>query len=162
AFAREHYAEPQRGGADPVAARRLRGALPVDADPGEEVVAGRGGFVELGVAAAAVVADGRGADETGGALFVGQRGERPLAGLGRIDPAPAIPLAPVLREPAAEYRLAGEVHDRTDPAQRRRSERMAVPGDDLDRLRMPHARRIARRDAHLAARGVQRGDHAVA
>src|SRR5207253_6582776 len=59
----EHDAYPDQGAAHPGRLHGPRGLLPFDAEPGEEVGAGRAVLGQLLVAVRSVVADGRGVDE---------------------------------------------------------------------------------------------------
>src|SRR3954462_2573650 len=69
----EQDAEPRVAGANPARRGGSRGLRPRAVDAGQEVLPRRTGLVQLPVAAVAVVADRRGADED--ARGVGQPGE---------------------------------------------------------------------------------------
>src|SRR3954466_10479108 len=132
AAAVEHDAGAHLGHAQPEPARTVRLALPGDADPGQEVAAGRRVLVERLVAVRAVVADGRGGHEHARARRGRLQAGDEVAGaeLARgADPALGV-LAPPLRDV-----LAREVHDRVAAGQRlgRRRLLLGAPGDGVAR-----------------------------
>ena len=131
---REHDREAQRDAAQPqrLGARRL--GLPVDAQLGEEARAGRRRLVEELLAAVAVVADRRGADEDARALRLGEpRARAADQAARRIDAARVDALAARGGRQPAEDRLAGEVDDGARPRERRLGDVEAVPADRLGR-----------------------------
>jgi hypothetical protein len=152
AAAAQHDAQPRRDHARAQGFGRVRLALPLPAERGEEVAALPGFLVDRALPGASVIADGRGVDQDlGAAVGLGNRGDQRAR---RLQPRARQRQLALGRPAPARHAFPAEIDHPVGAVERLRPRagRTAVPNRFLDALRSPaggareHCDRVAARE----------------